>query len=82
MMVVPTLINRIFKRKITIHTIGDSHAKIPWENIRIKDFQINTNRLGPRLMFTIGENPEIISTSNPIALKLSNSSPEKSYKVS
>ena len=63
-MVMPTLINRIFKRKITIHTIGDSHAKIPWENIRIKDFEINTNRLGPRLMFTVGENPDIISLKN------------------
>ena len=50
-----------FNRKLTIHTIGDSHAKIPWENVSVKNIIIKTNRLGPRLMHTAGENPDLIS---------------------
>ena len=89
-MVVPPLINRIFKRKITIHTIGDSHAKIPWENIRIKDFQIHEWRfplgssnlefdnlfaLAAAIFFLLGVGPPSFSGGPPLLWPKSSCTP-------
>lgn len=44
-----------------IYTFGDSHARIPWEQIS----NININSLGPRLMYTFGrQRTKLIDLSN------------------
>ena len=45
----------IFNKSLKIHTIGDSHAKIPWINVSIENTDIIIHHLGPRLMYTVGE---------------------------
>ena len=53
-----------FNKPITIHTIGDSHAKIPWNNISFNNIEIDVHHLGPRLMHTVGEKPWLTSIKN------------------
>ena len=55
-----SLLNYYLFNKITIHTIGDSHAQIPWEKINIPGIQININNLGARLMYRVGTEPSLI----------------------
>ncbi len=51
-------------KTITIHTVGDSHAKIPWDNISLKNIDIDVHHLGPRLMHTVSEKPWLTSVKN------------------
>ena len=58
------LINSLYKfyflNKITIHTIGDSHAQIPWEKINFPHLQLNINNLGAKLMYRVGIEIDLI----------------------
>ncbi|MBC8256525.1 MAG: hypothetical protein H8E85_04370 [Candidatus Marinimicrobia bacterium] len=48
------------RNNLYIHTIGDSHAKIPWEIIVIPKVSIQIHYLGPRLMHSVGENEKLL----------------------
>ena len=54
----------IFNKSLKIHTIGDSHAKIPWINVSIENTDIIIHHLGPRLMYTVGKKPWLTSIKN------------------
>ena len=56
-----SLLNYNFLNKITIHTIGDSHAQIPWEKIKHPKIKININNLGARLMYRVGRDQSLIN---------------------
>ena len=48
------------RNKLNIHTIGDSHAKIPWETIVIPKVNIHIHYLGPRLMYSVGQDKKLL----------------------
>ena len=54
----------VLNKTIKIHTVGDSHAKIPWDDITLDNIEIDVHHLGPRLMHTVSKKPWLTSVKN------------------